>query len=42
MSTGAITAQLDRGPYNFEFFQAVRLLGRLAGDRVTPGGFALP
>lgn len=42
MSTGKITTQLDRGPYNFEFFQAVRLLGRLAGDRVTPGGFALP
>ena len=31
---------LTKSPYTYEFFQAVRILSHLSGDRVKPGGFA--
>ena len=37
-----IAEALDREPYRFEFFQAVRLLSRMAADRQPPGRFTNP
>ncbi len=42
MSADPITMELERSPYTYEFFQAVRLLSRFSEDRSAPGGFAPP
>ncbi len=41
-SLAAVAAALDRDPYNFDFFQAVRLLQRMAADRQPVGRFVDP
>lgn len=41
-SPGAVERRLRERPTEFEFFQAVRLLGRLSPGRAPVGGFAHP
>ena len=41
-SLAAVEAALDAEPYRFDFFQAVRLLQRMAPDRHAVGQFVDP